>query len=247
MNFNNIINSKNNQLCINLGFLLIICLLCYHIFYRNVENMSNTSPSEAEVQTAVKKVYDLDIAAIRNLSNLVGEIKNNDKLTIPGNVEITGTLTVNKKTSLKDELDVDKKTSLKDNLDVDISKAFNLLPKGTILAYDKAVAPPGWALCDGKEGRPDLLGRFILGSGKGNGLTKRDINQKSGTETHTLTVDEMPRHNHGISTNRDGAHKGRLQSTDRSQNDVHYTNETGGNQPHNNMPPYYVLTYIIKL
>ena len=57
----------------------------------------------------------------------------------------------------------------------------------------------------------------------------------------------MPRHNHGISTNRDGAQKGRLQSTDRSQNDVHYTNETGGNQPHNNMPPYYVLTYIIKL
>lgn len=70
------------------------------------------------------------------------------------------------------------------------------------------------------------MGGFILGSCQGS------------EEKHKLTISEMPRA---------GAQKGRLQSTDRYQNDVHYTNPTGGNQPHNNIPPYYVLTYIIKL
>ena len=95
---------------------------------------------------------------------------------------------------------------------------------------------------------PDLRGRFILGSGSGEGLSQRDIHTSGGEETHTLTIEEMPSHNHSKSypihnyPGSDGGgyrYAGTIQSWEDSQH-------TGGDDPHNNMPPYYVLTYIIK-
>ncbi len=40
------------------------------------------------------------------------------------------------------------------------------LPKGTILMWygKKNELPKGWKICDGKEGRPDLNGKFPLGT-----------------------------------------------------------------------------------
>lgn len=43
---------------------------------------------------------------------------------------------------------------------------------------------------------PDLRGRAALGQGSGPGLTPRTIGEQSGTETHTLTIAEMPTHAH---------------------------------------------------
>ncbi|HSS99924.1 MAG TPA: tail fiber protein [Terriglobales bacterium] len=45
---------------------------------------------------------------------------------------------------------------------------------------------------------PDLRGRAPIGSGTGPGLTARSVGQPLGNETHTLTVTEMPSHNHGV-------------------------------------------------
>lgn len=45
---------------------------------------------------------------------------------------------------------------------------------------------------------PDLRGRVPVGSGAGTGLTARTLGQTFGEETHTLTVTEMPSHNHTI-------------------------------------------------
>ena len=42
-----------------------------------------------------------------------------------------------------------------------ITGKFNYLPRGVIMAYNSPTAPPGWAICDGKNGTPDLRGRFI--------------------------------------------------------------------------------------
>jgi hypothetical protein len=41
----------------------------------------------------------------------------------------------------------------------------NAIPVGVIMAYYTTPAPPGWAICDGSNGTPDLRGRFILGGG----------------------------------------------------------------------------------
>jgi microcystin-dependent protein len=47
---------------------------------------------------------------------------------------------------------------------------------------------------------PDTRGRTIVGSGSGAGLTTRVVGAKFGEETHLLTVNEMPTHNHPVST-----------------------------------------------
>lgn len=43
---------------------------------------------------------------------------------------------------------------------------------------------------------PDLRGRSAVGVGTGTGLTARTLGQQFGAETHSLTLTEMPRHNH---------------------------------------------------
>ncbi|MBZ9573740.1 tail fiber protein [Modicisalibacter sp. MOD 31.J] len=43
---------------------------------------------------------------------------------------------------------------------------------------------------------PDMRGRSPVGTGKGPGLTLMQLGQYQGWETHTLSVSEMPTHNH---------------------------------------------------
>ena len=70
-----------------------------------------------------------------------------------------------------------------------------------------------------------------------------------GEATHTLTVDEMPKHSHGtvnnkILANEIGEHPITFKSgTDATiSEDGRATFEKGGSLPHNNMPPY-IATY----
>jgi len=112
-------------------------------------------------------------------------------------------------------------------------------------------APDGWALCDGNNGTPDLRNRFVLGAGT------KSIGTTGGTETHTLAINELPSHNHNQYTNRQGENNGewaagapaRLMVGDRGNGQwiSNFSHNTGGGQPHNNMPPYYVTAFIMKL
>ncbi|WP_108866589.1 phage tail protein [Aquimarina aquimarini] len=92
---------------------------------------------------------------------------------------------------------------------------------GQIVLFGGNFAPRGWALCEGQllpisqnsalfsilgtiyggDGRttfalPDLRGRAPIGAGGGPGLSDRRLGSRSGQETHTLNITEMPSHNH---------------------------------------------------
>ena len=127
-----------------------------------------------------------------------------------------------------------------------------VIVRGMIIMWTGASAPGGWAICDGQNGTPDLRGRFVLGQGRGAGLTSRGLKQTGGAQTHALTAAQMPSHKHGMLTRQDdynvsggtGPSFGKDNGSYRAYN---ATDSRGANHAHNNMPPFFVLAYIMKL
>lgn len=108
-------------------------------------------------------------------------------------------------------------------------------PIGSI--YSSTVATSPADLFGGTWER--IKGRFIWGIDD-----SENAGDTGGEVTHTLTVDEMPSHNHNFPTT--------IHETEHSDNKDKYTyggwsnsygmggtEHSGGGQPHNNMPPYY--------
>ena len=155
---------------------------------------------------------------------------------------------------------------------------------GNIMPFAGTFAPLGWAFCDGSlmaisqndalfsligttyggDGQttfalPDLRGRMPMHQGPGF-----VIGQVAGTETVTLTSQQMPLHSHTVIGN-----SGNANSNDPTNNFLaaqpsllEYApgataNATmksnailpggGGNQPHDNIMPYLAISYVIAL
>lgn len=116
---------------------------------------------------------------------------------------------------------------------------------------------------------PDLRGRTPIAAGQSPGGRSYRLGEAGGSETVSLTVDEMPTHTHLVesdlpvsrsradSTNPIGNRLGLVTSSDGDTNV--YTDEAGsgsmdvetnlrnagGGQSHNNMPPYLTVNYVI--
>lgn len=124
------------------------------------------------------------------------------------------------------------------------------IPSGVIVLWSGSSSniPSGWSLCDGANGTPDLRNTFVLGAGD-----EYTVGDTGGEKEHTLTVAEMPSHSHkqrysghptahNVGPYMTGASGKHYSSRDAYSS----TNSTGGDQPHNNMPPYFALAYIMK-
>lgn len=120
------------------------------------------------------------------------------------------------------------------------------VPSGVIVMWSGAESaiPAGWVLCNGTNGTPDLRDRFIVGAG-----LIYNVGATGGSNSVTLTVDQMPMHTHtdsiGLSYNNESS----LTPAYGSGQCLAYnvpTNYTGGSKPHENRPPYYALCYIMK-
>lgn len=124
------------------------------------------------------------------------------------------------------------------------------IPAGGIIIWSGAAnaVPDGWALCDGTNSTPDLRGRFVLGESSSHAM-----GSTGGSETVTLTVNQMPSHNHLLGLVKNGAATGSYDYPPATSSNLSVDNvrsaitQTGGNQSHPNMPPYYTLCYIMKL
>ena len=67
------------------------------------------------------------------------------------------------------------------------------------------------------------------------------INKTGGEKTHTLTIDEMPRHKHELYSTINTGDAGYTMNGNWNSTGKTTTEETGGNQPHNNLQPYIVV------
>ena len=130
------------------------------------------------------------------------------------------------------------------------------IPLGGIIPWSGATTavPDGWALCNGQtvNGRktPDLRDRFVVGAGG-----EYQPNATGGVARVTLTVEQMPAHTHDykftgadLSLSWDDDNYFYCQKNEYSNNKNTKTTESrGGNQPHENRPPFYALCYIMRV
>jgi microcystin-dependent protein len=94
---------------------------------------------------------------------------------------------------------------------------------------------------------PDLRGRTVIGVGAGSGLTARAIADTGGEETHQLTEAELPSHTHqwtdpGLILVTGGIDPLSAALADPG-NPFSSVGNTGGDEPHENMPPFHALRY----
>ena len=162
---------------------------------------------------------------------------------------------------------------------------------GEIRMFAGNFAPRGWAFCDGQllavsqndalfsllgtvyggDGRttfglPDVRGRIPLHQGTGPGLSPRRLGAKGGAEKVTLTVNQIPSHNHnitvsdqpsvektpvgtqlGVPISASGAPRP-FYGTEGSSNlgSSAFTTE-GGSRAHTNLMPFLCINFIIAL
>ena len=135
------------------------------------------------------------------------------------------------------------------------------VPSGAVILWSGAAAniPDGWALCDGSNGTPDLRGRFVVGAAAPyesdpdapppNELDWFMPGDTGGEAEHKLTVDEMPDHQHSVYVRmiQSGSVNNVKVFYPYPDNEAAFTRSAGNSLPHNNMPPYYALCYIMKL
>ena len=153
------------------------------------------------------------------------------------------------------------------------------LPVGSISAYGGENIPTNWLKCNGeaisRTDYPDLFKAIGTTYGRGDGSTTFNLPDLServvvgnagdgefslgntgGEKTHTLKINEMPRHNHAVNYwvnhNLPGGIDhflayGNTSSAKPNRTQVDsWIEKEGGDQPHNNMQPYIALNFIIK-
>ena len=159
---------------------------------------------------------------------------------------------------------------------------------GEIRMFTGNFAPLGWALCNGQllpisqntalfsllgtmyggNGQttfalPNIQGRAVMHFGQGPGLSLYDQGEMGGSETTTLTTNELAAHNHTLQgQSADGPSNNPTNKTLAASSgglpqyaltapdvDMHPDSllDTGGGQPHNNLQPYLTLNFIIAL
>lgn len=155
---------------------------------------------------------------------------------------------------------------------------------GQIQMFGFNFPPRGWALCDGQllpiaqntalfsllgttyggDGRttfglPDLRGRAALHFGTGPGLGPRPIGAKGGSELETLTIGQMPPHQHSLNAHSEAADQQKPENNVLASAMTYHAvpadvqmagasiGQTGGGQAHNNMQPFLVINFCIAL
>lgn len=121
------------------------------------------------------------------------------------------------------------------------------IPSGVILLWSGAISaiPTGWVLCDGNNSTPNLTDRFVIHA-DADAAGTRNVGDTGGEHTHTLTIDEMPSHDHSYNNLNPFIGTANGDNVGNSSYTARTTGSKGGGAAHNNMPKFYALAYIMK-
>jgi microcystin-dependent protein len=134
------------------------------------------------------------------------------------------------------------------------------VPTGCIIMWSgtSGTIPTGWVLCNGSNSTPNLTSKFVRGGTASGATGGNNQIQLASTDSHSLTVAQLPAHTHGIPSAGGTADQptGTYSRTDDGGlQKTNNTNSTGGGTGHShtlnfdstsNLPAYYTLVYIMK-
>ena len=226
----------------------------------NIGTMSNLTTTEKS--SLVGAINEIDAQVTTNTNNI--STNTSDISTLGTNQGTLANLTTTEKSSLVGAInEVNAK---------DIGKEV-----GTIKLFAGDNAPTNYLICDGSaisretystlfsvigtkygigDGAttfniPDLRGKFVVGLDS-NDTDFDNLGETGGEKEHTLTIDEIPSHNHTGTGTLWGQASGYgninpSSTTAANRAGTVTVASQGGGQAHNNLPPYFALNYIIKI
>ena len=219
--------------------------------------------SSGEIQPRQKILMTPYASWAADATNASGDFNVAGKATVK-NAQVTNELTVNGKATIAGDVTFSRGLTVSGAVTVKNTgslSGYGTIPVGGIIMWSGASVPDGWALCNGQTSNgvrtPDLRNRFIVGSG-----STYSIGNTGGADSVKLTEAQMPSHRHYYTGDdqlwnaNDTAYGiGRkaqvggydANSTTSGNAWVYMTSETGGDQAHENRPPYYALAFIMRV
>lgn len=248
---------------------LVISGTSAHIKYGGADVDENTAISQNKVNLLIGSWYSTGFRDLCSSGTPIRVAINHRT----GNIKTTGNITANGAMYSATPATTDNSTRVattayvKNNISETLKKVY---PVGSIYMSTVSTNPATLFGFGTWEAMP--AGRVLLAQGKSSWGTTYNAGSTGGEATHTLTVGELPAHNHTASTNTTGNHTHQFQlygpNGDTHMNfpsdyDTNYArskgttlsagnhshtiniNNTGSSQPHNNIQPY-IAVYMWK-